>query len=70
MHPSFRYFPYVADEQDGFLSADKVDEMCGGLKGKEIFICGPPPMMKSLKSQLKAKGVPNSKIHSEEFAMT
>ena len=70
IHPTFRYFPYVADEQDGFLSVDKVEALCGGLEGKEIFICGPPPMMKSLKLQLKAKGIPSSRIHSEEFAMT
>ncbi|MEI7631843.1 MAG: ferric reductase-like transmembrane domain-containing protein [bacterium] len=69
-YPSFRYMPYVAKEQEGFLTADKISQMCGGLDGKEIFICGPPPMMKSLRSQLRELGVPNSKIHSEEFAMT
>lgn len=69
-YPSFRYKPYVASEEDGFLTAAKIKEMCGGLEGKEIFICGPPPMMKALRSQLKALGVPNRKIHSEEFSMS
>jgi ferredoxin-NADP reductase len=67
---TFRYLPYVAKEQDGFLTAAKIKEMCGGLDGKEIFICGPPPMMKALRAQLRALGVPNRKIHSEEFAMS
>lgn len=70
VHPTFRYFPYVADEQEGFLTAQKIDELCGGVKGKEIFICGPPAMMKSLRQQLGQMGVPGRKIHSEEFSMT
>lgn len=69
-HPRFRFFPYVADNEDGFLTADKIEHMCGGLQDKEIFICGPPPMMKSLKKQLIAKGVPKIRIHTEEFAMS
>jgi len=69
-YSTFRYFPYVATEQDGFLTAEKIQQMCGDLKGKEIFICGPPPMMKSLRAQLRQLGIPNHKIHSEEFAMS
>lgn len=69
-YSTFRYMPYVASEQSGFLTAAKIKEMCGGLDGKEIFICGPPPMMKALRAQLRELGVPNRKIHSEEFAMT
>lgn len=69
-YASFRYFPYIAKEQNGFLTATKIKDMCGGLDGKEIFICGPPPMMKALRSQLRDLGVPNRKIHSEEFAMS
>ena len=69
-YDGFRYFPYIAKEQDGFLTAQKIKDMCGGLDGKQIFICGPPPMMKALRSQLRALGVPNRNIHSEEFSMS
>jgi ferredoxin-NADP reductase len=68
-YPSFRYFPYVANEQDGFLTATKIKDMCDGVEGKEIFLCGPPPMMKALRTQLRELGVPNHRIHSEEFSM-
>lgn len=68
-YKTFRYFPYVATPEKGFLTAPKVAEMCGDLKGKEIFLCGPPPMMKSLRAQLREMNVPNRKIHSEEFTM-
>lgn len=69
-YKTFRYFPYVAKEQDGFLTAQKVKDMCGGLDNKQIFICGPPPMMKALRAQLRQLGVPNRNIHSEEFSMS
>ncbi len=66
----FRVFPYVADQQTGYLSADYIEKTSGGLEGKEIFICGPPSMMHSLRSQLSAKSIPGTSIHSEEFAMS
>ncbi len=37
---------------------------------KEYFICGPPPMMKSLKSQLISIKIPQYKIHTEEFSLS
>ena len=69
-YPDFKYYPYVNEEATGFLSAKYVDEQAGGLKGKEIFICGPPHMMKAMSAQLRALGIPNNKIHSEEFSMS
>ncbi len=68
-YKTFRYFPYLAGGSNGFLTAKKVSDMCGGFEGKEIFICGPPAMMKSLRAQLREMKVPNRKIHSEEFTM-
>ncbi len=70
MGDKFGYTPYVTSETKGFLSADYIAEQAGGLEGKEIFLCGPPPMMKAIKKQLKAKGVKAINIHSEEFNMS
>ncbi len=69
-YKQFRYFPFIGEEQKGHLSASFVFEKSGSLKGKEIFICGPPTMMKGLRDQFKAMGIPNDKIHTEEFALT
>jgi predicted ferric reductase len=67
---NFTFIPYITDEQNGkFLNADFISDKVEGYNGKEIFLCGPPPMMKSMRAQLKVLGVKNSKIHSEEFAM-
>lgn len=67
---NFKYIPFVTDEMKSFITADYLIEKSGDLKGKEIFLCGPPPMMKSLRKQLKAKGVKSINIHSEEFTMS
>ncbi len=67
---NFRVIPFIGDQQKGFLSTDFIKKYSGDLKGKEIFICGPPPMMKSLRQQFKHEGLPGTSIHSEEFAMT
>ena len=66
----FRLIPFVADDKKEFLTTDFIVKYSKNLQGKEIFICGPPPMMQSLRKQFRMGGVPNSKIHSEEFAMS
>jgi predicted ferric reductase len=66
----FRIIPYVSDKQQGRLSADFIEQTSGGLTGKDIYICGPPMMMKSLRKQFKDKSVPGTSIHTEEFAMS
>jgi predicted ferric reductase len=66
----FAYHPYVTSEQSGFLDAQYIAETVGDDLGEyEIFICGPPIMMKTLRAQLRARGVKNSTIHTEEFSM-
>lgn len=67
---TFKYVPFVTDETKKFIDAEFLEKNSGNLKGKEIFLCGPPSMMKSLRKQLKAKGVKSINIHSEEFTMS
>ncbi len=66
----FRVIPFIGDQQKGHIDMDFVEKMSEGLKGKDIYICGPAPMMKSLRVQCKQKGIPGTSIHSEEFAMS
>lgn len=67
---NFRLIPYVKDQMPDFLNATYIEKMSGGLGNKEVFICGPPPMMKALRQQFRDKGVMSSMIHTEEFAMS
>lgn len=66
-YPNFKYHSYVFDETKTYLSAELIKNQVGDLSGKEIFICGPKSMMRSLRSQFRQLGVPNRQIHSEEF---
>lgn len=64
--PDFRVFLVPRDEA-GFLTAERLSHDSGDLTAREILICGPPPMIDSLRSQLLARGVPGDRIHAEEF---
>ena len=66
----FRYIPYIADQNNGRLSADYIENMSPHFKSSDVFICGPPPMMTSLIKQFKKKGIAGARIHSEEFGMS
>lgn len=68
-NPNFHFIPWYGKEK-GFLSADAINIESKNLLGKEIFICGPPPMMKSLKMQFGKWKVPVNCVHSEEFSMS
>lgn len=71
MQGNFRVIPFVSDQQNnGFLSVDFIEKYSAGVTGKDVFICGPPGMMKAMRSQFKAKGIAGANIHTEEFAMS
>jgi predicted ferric reductase len=53
--------------RDGRLSADKIIAASGDLAGKDIYMCGPAPMVEAFRLAFIAKGVPAGKIHYEEF---
>lgn len=57
----------VPRDTDGFLTAERLEEEFGDLSGAHTLICGPPAMIRSLRSQLIERGVPSAQIHSEEF---
>lgn len=68
MQTNFRVFPFFTKTQ-GRLTAEMINQMSGDAINKDIFVCGPPPMMKSMRSQFIKLGVPNRNIHTEEFAL-
>lgn len=64
---SFNVIPVYTDK-GGLLTAEAIKTRTG--LGKEVLLCGPPIMMKSLKKQLVALGVKKSNIHHEEFSLS
>ena len=50
------------------LTSGALDERVPDWREREIYLCGPAPMMASLISQFIAAGVPRRAIHFERFA--
>lgn len=67
-NPNFRLIPWYGT-QKGYLTADIIAAESKNLLGKEIFVCGPPAMMNSIKSQFTKWRVPVNCVHSEEFSI-
>jgi ferredoxin-NADP reductase len=61
-----RIIPYISKDQ-GRLSADFIKANSEHLEEKDIFICGPTPMMTGLRHQFLDLNIINSMIHTEEF---
>jgi predicted ferric reductase len=64
---SFSYHPWIA-ERDGFITAEAIAKRVD-IIGKDIYICGPKPLLKALQSQFKNIGTPANQIHFELFRL-
>jgi len=58
----------LCSDTDGYINSKVISNHSGNLLEKDFFLCGPPQMMKGVRSQLLESGVHNNKIHSEEFS--
>lgn len=67
-NPNFTIIPYLTSTS-GHLSTDYIKSMVPDVANRDIFLCGPPPMMISVRKLLKQLGVNKNRIHSEEFRM-
>jgi predicted ferric reductase len=47
---------------------DALTELVPDIANREVYVCGPPPWVSSLRTALRAAGVNRDQIHSEEFA--
>lgn len=66
-NPHFIFVPWVAAEK-GYLNIDAIKKITE-INNREIFICGPKPMMFSIKKQLMNAGIRASNIHFELFRL-
>lgn len=66
--PQVRFHLYVT-ATDGLLTAERLAALTDNLTTCRILLCGPPPMMHALTTQLVSRGIRRSRIISEEFAL-
>lgn len=55
--------------ETGFVDKAKISRLILDVTEREIFLCGPPPMMAGVKKALKELGVPDEQVHYERFAL-
>lgn len=51
----------------GYITRELLMETVPDLPQRRIHLCGPPPMMESVKADLDALGVPAAQVHTELF---
>jgi predicted ferric reductase len=66
-HAGFRVCLLSRDEV-GFITAGRIATEVADLVSRDVFVCGPPAMITSLRAQLIDNGVPAEQIHAEEFS--
>jgi predicted ferric reductase len=64
---NFKYQLWISKDK-GYLTGDKVKGLSNGLESKDIFLCGPPVFMESLRNQFVSMGVDIKKIYYENFS--
>ena len=57
----------VPRNEQGFLTAERLAAEQPDLASAEVFVCGPPAMIESLRDQLVERGVARERFHAEEF---
>ena len=63
-----KFIPWFSQTQ-GRLTAKAIADANPDIKDKDIFICGPPPMMKGLIDQFVKLRINKARLHSEEFSI-
>ncbi|QQS22759.1 ferric reductase-like transmembrane domain-containing protein [bacterium] len=72
-HP-FKLIEIYSDEkvtgaEHGMLNKGKLVQLVPDLTERDVFLCGPPAMMKALKSAMAELGLPKKQLHWERFAL-
>lgn len=67
-HSSFT-FHCMPSDTSGYITGELLIKKISDATTRDIFICGPPPMMVSLTESLIELGVKSSHIHSEKFSL-
>jgi len=63
-----KIIPWHSSEK-GYLNAKIISELSPDLRNKDILLCGPAPLMFSLKDQLLKLGIKRKNIHFENFQL-
>ncbi|MFF5984242.1 ferric reductase-like transmembrane domain-containing protein [Streptomyces olindensis] len=51
------------------LAPDELARLVPDIAGRDVYLCGPPPMMNAVLGSLRELGVPGPQIHFERFSL-
>jgi ferredoxin-NADP reductase len=60
---------HASGEGAQLLSPDHLRDLVPDLDQRDVFLCGPPAMIKHAESSLRRAGVPRRDLHVERFAL-
>lgn len=60
---------YIPSDEMGYMTAAMVQEYVPDITQRSVFLCGPPPMMKVVRSVLATLGVHRKNIFFEKFQL-
>lgn len=71
---NLRLFNVLSDEpnykgEKGYIDKEKIVRLVPDVAKRDIFLCGPPPMMVGVRTALAELGVKPHQIHYERFAL-
>jgi predicted ferric reductase len=55
--------------EHGFIDKEKLSRLVPDIAARDVFLCGPPPMMAAVIAALRELGVPSKNIHYERFSL-
>jgi predicted ferric reductase len=72
--PRLKVTPVLSHEPEwpgerGVVDRERIGRLVPDVKDRDVFLCGPPPMMKMVWKALVELGVPRGRIHWERFAL-
>lgn len=59
----------VKNAEYGRIDAQRIAELVPDFKQRDVYLCGPPPMMSALIMQLSEAGLPLDQLHYEVFQL-
>ena len=66
-HPERLSVIHSLDDQDGFLTPEKVRNFVGGVEGTDFYMCGPAPFMDVIETTIQQLGAEREQIFLERF---
>ncbi|HET9411889.1 MAG TPA: ferredoxin reductase family protein [Candidatus Saccharimonadales bacterium] len=67
--PIYTVLSEEKSKEQGYIDKERIARLVPDIAERDVFLCGPPPMMAGVKQALKELGVPDGQVHYERFSL-